>query len=73
MAEYLTVEFGQKGSFDRAAIDIVRQRCRARWTWLDRPPTDAELRAAIRKVGDGKSAGDAQLSASGVLQGFGGA
>ena len=63
MGTYLTAQFGQKGVFDPSSINAVRQRDRRRWAWMDRPPTEEEYIAALKKLGDGKSAADAQVPA----------
>ena len=58
MVASLEQTFSQKGAFDQAAIDSVPLR-RAK-PWLDNAFTDYEVSAAVRKLANGKSAGEAQ-------------
>lgn len=61
MVESLAKTFSQTGTFDPAAVDMVRLR--GLRPWMDGAFTANELSAAVRKAQNGKSAGDARCPA----------
>jgi hypothetical protein len=63
MADYLGSCFDKTGDFDPAAIDKVRQRDPKQYEHLGATPTDAEISAGVRKLGNNKSGGDAGIPA----------
>ena len=60
---YLNETFSKVASYDKIAIELMRQRNREPWKWLDNKPTREELCDAIRKMKNGKSAGDTKIPA----------
>ena len=46
---YLNETFSKVASYDKIAIELMRQRKREPWKWLDNKPSRVELCAAIRK------------------------
>ena len=61
MVEYLKTVFSKVGTFDPAAVDEVPQR-RVQ-PHLDSAPTVHEIERAVMAMGNGKSGGDAKLTA----------
>jgi len=60
---YLNETFSKVATYDKIAIELMRQRKREPWKWLDNKPSREELCAAIRKMKNGKSAGDTKIPA----------
>jgi len=58
MVANLEQTFSRLGTFDPDAVSSVPLR--AAKSWLDNPFTDNEISAAVRKLANGKSAGEAQ-------------
>jgi len=58
MVANLERTFSRLGTFDLDAVNSVPLR--AAKPWMDNPFTDYEISAAVRKLGNGKSAGEAQ-------------
>ncbi len=58
MVANLEQTFSRLGTFDQDAVNSVPLR--AAKPWLDNPFTDNEISAAVRKLANGKSAGEAQ-------------
>ena len=54
--------FSKTGTFDQAAVDGVRLRPVK--PWLNNPFSDHEVGAAVRKLANGKSAGDVNAQRS---------
>ena len=63
LKKYLDGVFNQQGVFDQTAIDKIRQRCSKKFAWFDNPPTDEEINAAVRKLGDDKSGANENIPA----------
>lgn len=61
MVASLEQTFSQTGTFDEDAVNSVPLRSAK--PWLDNPFSDNEVNAAVRKMANGKSAGDAQCPA----------
>jgi len=57
MVANLEQTFSRLGTFDPDAVNSVPLR--AAKPWLDNPFTDNEISAAVRKLANGKSAGEA--------------
>ena len=63
MAPYLKSVFSKVATYDSDAVRQVRQRDRGRWMHFANRPTRQEIIAAIRKLKNGKSGGDARVPA----------
>ena len=59
MKQYLCSVFSKDGTYDDAAIKLVRQR-KVRH-WMDRPPEESEVLSAIAKMNNWRSGGDAKI------------
>ena len=60
---HLKEAFSKVESYDKLAIERMRQRPRKPWKWLDNRPAREEICDAIRKMKSGKSAGDTKIPA----------
>ena len=60
---YLKEAFSKVESYDKLAIERMRQRPHKPWKWLDNRPARKEICDAIRKMKSGKSAGDTKIPA----------
>ena len=61
MRKYLCGVFAKNGTFDPAAIGLVRQR-KVRHG-MDLPPSEAEILLAVKKLNNWRSGGDAKIPA----------
>ena len=59
MKQYLCSVFSKDGTYEDAAIQLVRQR-KVRH-WMDRPPEEEEVLSAVAKMNNWRSGGDAKI------------
>ena len=59
MKQYLCSVFSKDGTYEEAAIGLVRQR-KVRH-WMDRPPEEEEVLSAVAKMNNWRSGGDAKI------------
>jgi hypothetical protein len=63
MGNYIKEVFGKTGEWDPTVLDKVRQRDPAPFASMAEEPTDLEICDAVRRLANGKSAGEAECPA----------
>jgi hypothetical protein len=63
MTDYQASVFAKEGVFDTEVLELIKQRDPEVFKWMGEEPTDEEIVKAIKKLGNDKSAADADCPA----------